>query len=109
MGGTGLGLAICRRLLNLMQSDIAIDSEPGKGSRFYFTLKLPVNTSIIAEQQPAVTASAEVKHASESILLVEDNEVNRKIATAVLTKMGYEVHHANNGQEALDRLKTATI
>ncbi|NCN43721.1 MAG: hypothetical protein COZ36_04850 [Piscirickettsiaceae bacterium CG_4_10_14_3_um_filter_44_349] len=104
-GGTGLGLAICRRLLNLMQSDIAIDSEPGKGSRFYFTLKLPVNTSIIAEQQPAVTASAEVKHASESILLVEDNEVNRKIATAVLTKMGYEVHHANNGQEALDRLK----
>lgn len=108
-GGTGLGLAICRRLLNLMQTDITLESELGKGSRFYFTLKLPVNTAPITEQQQAVPAVSIEPKNPELILLVEDNEVNRKIATTVLTKNGYLVKHANNGQEALETLKQQTF
>ncbi|PLA74273.1 hypothetical protein CYQ88_07070 [Hydrogenovibrio sp. SC-1] len=106
-GGTGLGLAICRRLLNLMQSDVALDSESGQGSRFYFTLTLPINreSNETIDTHIKSTDNETALSRPQQILLVEDNEVNRKIAMAVLKKNGYEVQHAHNGQEALDTLK----
>ncbi len=110
-GGTGLGLAICRRLLNLMQSDIALDSELGQGSRFYFTLTLPIDleSNETINAQIDSTDNESTLSRPQQILLVEDNEVNRKIALAVLKKNGYEVQHASNGQEALETLKQHTF
>ncbi len=97
-GGTGLGLAISRRLVNAMGGDVGVNSEPGKGSEFYFTLDLPVGLE-----------PAEIDHAAEiggdlaplRILLAEDNVVNQKVALGLLKPGGHRVDLAGDGREAL--------
>ena len=73
-GGTGLGLAICKNIVELMDGEMHAESEPGKGSRFVFTLTLPVDekiSSIPAHQNPVFDGAR--------ILAVDDNEINRKV------------------------------
>lgn len=106
-GGTGLGLAICKKLAELMGGQIGVQSEPGKGSLFFVDLPLPT------VQQPAPTdhqANAELEEpslnlAGRRILLVEDNEVNRKVATRLLEKLGLKVEIACNGLEAVQKVQ----
>ncbi|MDD2237147.1 MAG: ATP-binding protein [Kiritimatiellae bacterium] len=100
-GGTGLGLAISRQLVELMGGTMRVKSEPGKGSRFSFELKLHLaSRSDVPEENPEEIPIAETIRGH--ILLVDDSLTNQKVATRVIQKTGCTVDVANNGQEALD-------
>ena len=98
-GGAGLGLAISKQLVELMGGTISVSSTLGEGTVFNFNIILPE-----MEQRPEVSAvSVQEKSAelSADILLVEDNLVNQKVATAMIKKFGCNVTVAANGAEAL--------
>ena len=95
-GGTGLGLAISKRLVELMQGEIGVDSVVGLGSRFWFDV--PVAPA--AEAAPAGAARAQETRPL-SILVADDAPVNRQIVGKILARMGHEVAFAVDGREAL--------
>jgi PAS domain S-box-containing protein len=101
-GSTGLGLAICRRLLDMMDSEIRVKSAPGQGSQFSFSVRF--NQALC--EVPEVMAGISKDHAREllanrRILLVEDNDTNLQVARELLEQVGLEVIAATNGLEAV--------
>ena len=127
-GGIGLGLAICKRLVHLMQGTIAVDSEPGRGSTFWFELPFTqpqaldsTSASHVSEmpssppaphqaETSSPTASPTVPAANNEtaqqpdsalILVAEDNPVNQKLTVRVLKKLGYQAQVVPNGKEAV--------
>ena len=110
-GGTGLGLAITRSLLQLMGGYIAAEGQPGKGASFVATLpvkkvtrpSMPASDFVLLEKQDGGLPLV-AKPVDCSVLLVEDHEINRKLAEIMLQRMGYRYATATDGQQALDRL-----
>lgn len=100
-GGTGLGLAICKKIIDLMNGTIYIESEGGKGSSFIVEIMLRKSSTLVKTKKPV---EATAKNWNLKILLAEDNIVNQKIAVKVLTKMGCEVRVAENGNVVLEVL-----
>uniref|UniRef100_B8DIL6 histidine kinase n=2 Tax=Nitratidesulfovibrio vulgaris TaxID=881 RepID=B8DIL6_NITV9 len=129
--GSGLGLAISRHIVRLQGGDIGVNSTPGQGSRFWFTLPIdkdapqgaatptdlrltspnpadsPDSPEVPGHWGPAKPAEPGAQEAGRPlcVLLAEDNDLNREFLSFFLQERGYEVHLAIDGQEALDRLR----
>ncbi len=103
-GGTGLGLSIVKELAGLQDGSVWVDSEEGKGSRFHFRIKYKKDTSLASykEDKAVIPKKSTVKH---SVLLVEDNDMNQLLAHKVLSDWGWDIDIAENGIEALRKLK----
>jgi CheY-like chemotaxis protein len=99
-GGTGLGLAICRRLADLMHGSLSFESLENAGSTFRLTLTLE-ETSRMPTVETAIDFGGIPTRFGGRVLLVEDNPVNRRLALALLEKLGCRVDTAVNGLEAV--------
>ncbi len=107
VGGTGLGLAICKRLIELMGGAIGCDSHVERGSTFWFTM--PMATSPVRPAPPRSPADdggpiARVRRQGR-ILVVEDNRTNQLLATHMLSRLGFEVEIADDGNEGVRRVR----
>jgi len=99
--GTGLGLAIGQQIVKLMDSQIQVKSEPGKGSTFWFDVDLLLNRDWIANESTPYRPIVGYRGSPRKILLVDDKWENRTVIVNVLDPLGFETIEAKDGQEAL--------
>lgn len=109
-GGAGLGLAISRRLTGMMGGEIGVESDPGGGSDFWFTVRLGLGAMPVERDEKAnETGAAERErllrrdHAGARVLVAEDNEINREIVLSLLQEADIAAEIAKNGREAVEQ------
>lgn len=110
-GGTGLGLSISKRIIELMQGDIGLESEYGKGSRFWFCVPVSVvetavrlvarseTAAVVVEEKEAASLSTE----EFSILVAEDDPINQQVISSLLERIGYKADIAVDGSKAVEQ------
>ena len=108
-GGTGLGLAVTQRLAQLMGGEVGVESELGRGSTFWFTVRLDLGKGSQAREETTTDAQPETDCAGLRVLLVEDNEVNREVAVALLSRIGVVTDIAVDGREAVTMVTANTF
>ena len=104
-GGTGLGLTISSKLVKMLGGRLWVQSEPGKGSCFHFTIQAQVVAAKLDADHVAAQEAQGLTTAGLNILLAEDNTVNQKVAKRVLQKQGHSVTVASSGKIALEILE----
>ena len=106
-GGTGLGLSICKRIIEMMSGEIGVKSEVGHGSKFWFTLSLPLQV----QKDVVLTSAKQIQEYNKTnpelnrslrVLVAEDNFINQKVISEMLYRLGHQVELAQNGALALD-------
>lgn len=105
-GGTGLGLSITKKLLNLLGTDIFVESQVGLGTNFNFTLRLPIDR----KSEAVNTSDLHENYKEENlkglkVLLVEDNLINIKIAQKIMSQWNVDVDLAENGLVGVEKFK----
>ena len=103
ISGTGLGLAIVKRLVEMMGGEVGIFSELGRGTEVVVTLKLQI-TDVSNVGTGKLSTDAVPDFTGKRLLLVEDNEMNREIASAILSELGFVIEQAENGAIAVDKV-----
>ncbi len=103
-GGTGLGLALVSRLMTLLGGEVSCTSEPGRGSCFELSLRLPLARASAGSRPHLPPSPIAPGRFCGRVLLAEDNPVNQKVGLALLSQLGLQVSVADDGQAAVDKL-----
>jgi len=106
-GGTGLGMTISKNILNLMSSKLTVESEPGAGTTISFDLMLDtIDSTDLPATDSSIMEELEKPEFIGDILVCEDNQMNQRVITDHLTKLGLNVEIAENGQEGINKVRT---
>ena len=113
-GGTGLGLVICKNLVEALDGKISMESEPNKGSTFYFSIPLYHSTAeMVTSRESEENASHSTYRfkeiAPQKVLIAEDNSTNQRVVQQLLERLGHESVIARDGREAIDLLKNESF
>ena len=112
-GGTGLGLSIVGALSKLMGGDVGVESTPGQGARFWFTIRARVgapDAGLSGKNSPAATPfSKDSRPITGRVLVVEDLATNRIVIKTMLKRLGIDCDDASNGEEAVKRIQSDAV
>lgn len=110
-GGLGVGLAVCRQLVGLLGGTLRHQSMLGQGSTFELALQLDLPVQSASVESPGRRFGGYPQRRPEqcTVLVVEDNAINQLVTRGMLLKLGYRVRTADNGAEALDRLRAEAV
>ena len=106
-GGTGLGLAISNNLVAMMGGEFELDTKPGEGSAFSFTIRAPSSEKAEDEVWKIEALKNRRSFGGKRVLVVDDIEINREILLGLLESTGLDMETAENGKEAFDKFQTS--